>query len=125
MQKSDKLEELTRKQLYQIYLDEEVGDAYSLKKLAKDNYLDFDTTKLVASSKHKRQETRDFHFQQFKDDIIAAIREAREARIPPPPKSKADDAKAKLIKYIDTPEYKHNQELIAEQQKKLQNNKRK
>ena len=67
MQKSDKLEELTRKQLYKIYLEEVDDGASSLKKLAKDNYLDFDTTKLVASSKHKRQETRDFHLQQFKD----------------------------------------------------------
>ena len=76
MQKSDNLEELTRKQLYQIYLDEEVGDVYSLKQLAKDNYLGFDTTRLVSRNDRnfKRQETLDFHLQQFKDDIIAAIR---------------------------------------------------
>ena len=42
MQKSDNLEELTRKQLYQIYLDEEVGDVSLRLKL-------WDPTNLVVS----------------------------------------------------------------------------
>ena len=74
---NDNLEQLTRKQLYQIYLDEEVGDVQTLKQLAQDNHLKFNTETLVATSSAKRQDTRDTHLQWFKDDIIKAIREHR------------------------------------------------
>ena len=117
---NDNLEQLTRKQLYQIYLDEEVGDVQTLKQLAQDNHLKFNTETLVATSSAKRQDTRDTHLQWFKDDIIKAIREHRGNNGIPKPKIPADEAKANLKRYDQSEEYKANQLKLAEQRKKIE-----
>ena len=119
MQNSDNLEELSYRRLYNIYL-EEVGNAEMLQELANKYSLVYnpETNSCTLDSKKVSQIPFGLSMKQFKNDLITAIRQTREAI--PAPKLSPEQAKAKLIKYIDTPEYKHNQELIVEQRKQIE-----
>ncbi|MBR3617509.1 MAG: hypothetical protein IKN46_02405, partial [Acholeplasmatales bacterium] len=133
--KMQNLEDLTRKQLYKIYLAE-VDDVNALAELAKMNQLDFDTKKLIASRRNITQKTLDKRLESFKDDIINDIIAAREIRREaqakgeaegerereaiPAPMISAAEAKANLKRYDQTEEYKSNQLKLAEQRKLIE-----